>query len=51
MKVSANTEVLGIDVEHGRATRVRTTRGDFDADLILIACGAWSPRIARMAGA
>ena len=51
MKVSANTEVLGIDVEHGRATRVRTTRGDFDADIIVIACGAWSPRIARMAGA
>ena len=51
MKVSANTEVLGIDVEHGRATRVKTTRGDFDADLIVIACGAWSPRIARMAGA
>jgi len=51
MNVSANTEVLGIDVENGRATRVRTTRGDFDADLIVIACGAWSPRIARMAGA
>jgi glycine/D-amino acid oxidase-like deaminating enzyme len=51
MKVSANTEVLGIDVENGRATRVRTTKGDFDADLIVIACGAWSPRIARMAGA
>ena len=51
MKVSANTEVLGIDVEHGRATRVRTTRGDFDADIIVIACGAWSPRVARMAGA
>jgi glycine cleavage system aminomethyltransferase T/glycine/D-amino acid oxidase-like deaminating enzyme len=51
MKISANTEVLGIDVEHGRAIRVKTTRGDFDADLIVIACGAWSPRIARMAGA
>ncbi|MGO9891718.1 MAG: GcvT family protein [Solirubrobacteraceae bacterium] len=51
MKVSANTEVLGIDVENGRATHVRTTRGDFDADIIVIACGAWSPRIARMAGA
>jgi glycine cleavage system aminomethyltransferase T/glycine/D-amino acid oxidase-like deaminating enzyme len=51
MTVSANTEVLGIDVDKGRATRVRTTKGDFDADLILIACGAWSPRIARMAGA
>ena len=31
--------------------RVRTTRGDFDADLVVIACGVWSPRIARMAGA
>ncbi len=51
MTVSANTEVLGIDVENGRATRVRTTKGDFDADIIVIACGAWSPRIARMAGA
>ncbi len=51
MKVSANTEVLGLDVEHGRVTRVRTTKGDFDADLAVIACGAWSPRIARMAGA
>ncbi len=51
MKVSANTEVLGIDVENGRATRVKTSKGDFDADLIVIACGAWSPRIARMAGA
>ena len=43
--------MLGIDVENGRATRVKTTRGDFDADIIVIACGAWSPRIARMAGA
>ena len=51
MKVSANTEVLEIDVENGRATRVKTSKGDFDADLIVIACGAWSPRIARMAGA
>jgi len=51
MKVSANTEVLGIDVENGCATRVKTTKGDFDDDLIVIACGAWSPRIARMAGA
>ena len=51
MTVMANTEVLGIDVEGGRVRRVRTTRGDLDADLVVIACGAWSPRIARMAGA
>ena len=51
MTVSANTEVLGLDVEHGRIRRVRTDRGDIEADRVVIACGCWSPRIARMAGA
>src|SRR6202050_2544297 len=45
----ANTEVLGIDVEHGRVQRVRTTRGDIEAEIVIIACGVWSPRLARMA--
>ena len=47
----ANTEVVGIDVERGRVRRVRTTNGDIEAELVVIACGAWSPRLARMAGA
>jgi glycine cleavage system aminomethyltransferase T/glycine/D-amino acid oxidase-like deaminating enzyme len=47
----ANTEVFGIDVEHGRVTRVRTSRGDVEAEIVVIACGVWSPRLARMAGA
>jgi glycine cleavage system aminomethyltransferase T/glycine/D-amino acid oxidase-like deaminating enzyme len=51
MTVMANTEVLGIDVNRGRVTGVRTSKGDMAADLVVIACGAWSPRIARMAGA
>jgi glycine cleavage system aminomethyltransferase T/glycine/D-amino acid oxidase-like deaminating enzyme len=50
-QVLANSEVTGIDVDGGRVRRVRTTRGDFDADAVVIACGVWSPRIARMAGA
>jgi glycine cleavage system aminomethyltransferase T/glycine/D-amino acid oxidase-like deaminating enzyme len=49
--VSAKTEVLGIDVEHGRVKRVHTTNGDIEAETIVITCGVWSPRIARMAGA
>jgi glycine cleavage system aminomethyltransferase T/glycine/D-amino acid oxidase-like deaminating enzyme len=49
--VSASTEVLGIDVAHGRVKRVRTSRGDIDADSVVICCGVWSPRVARMAGA
>jgi glycine cleavage system aminomethyltransferase T/glycine/D-amino acid oxidase-like deaminating enzyme len=50
-QVFANTEVTGIDVEGGRVRRVRTSRGDIEADTVVIACGVWSPRIARMAGA
>ncbi len=51
LTVSANTEVLGFDVERGRIRRVRTTRGDVDVEKVVIACGAWSPRLAQMAGA
>src|SRR5581483_8346231 len=47
-QVFANTEVLGIDVEGGSVRRVRTTRGDVEAETVVIACGVWSPRIARM---
>jgi len=51
LTVAANTEVLGIDVERGRVRRVRTTRGDVETEYVVVACGVWSPRIARMAGA
>jgi glycine cleavage system aminomethyltransferase T/glycine/D-amino acid oxidase-like deaminating enzyme len=51
MTVSANTEVVGLDVERGAVRRVRTDRGDIEAERVVIACGCWSPRIARMAGA
>ena len=51
LTVSAKTEVLGIDVEHGRVRRVRTTNGDVEAEMVVITCGVWSPRVARMAGA
>ena len=42
--------MLGIDVELGRVRRLRTTRGDIELETLVIACGVWSPRIARMAG-
>jgi glycine cleavage system aminomethyltransferase T/glycine/D-amino acid oxidase-like deaminating enzyme len=51
LTVSANTEVLGIDVVGGRVTRVLTTRGEIETEKLVVCCGAWSPRIARMAGA
>jgi glycine cleavage system aminomethyltransferase T/glycine/D-amino acid oxidase-like deaminating enzyme len=51
LSVFANTEVLGIDVERRRVKRLHTTRGDIETDTIVVCCGVWSPRIARMAGA
>lgn len=47
----AGVEVLGIDVERGRVTRIRTTGGDIETEIVVVACGVWSPKIARMAGA
>ncbi|MFN8079052.1 MAG: FAD-dependent oxidoreductase [Kineosporiaceae bacterium] len=46
----ANVEVVGIDVEGGRVVRVRTDKGDIECETIVIACGVWSPKIAKMAG-
>jgi glycine cleavage system aminomethyltransferase T/glycine/D-amino acid oxidase-like deaminating enzyme len=51
LSVFANTEVLGIDVEAGRITGIRTSRGDIATEVIVVCCGVWSPKIARMAGA
>src|SRR4051812_35631879 len=51
LSVYANTEVLGIDVEQGRVKAIRTSRGDIATDVIVVCCGVWSPKIARMAGA
>ena len=51
LSVFAGTEILGIDVERGRVRRVRTSRGDIEAETVVIACGVWSPKLARMAGA
>src|SRR5579859_6348356 len=50
LQVLPKTEVLGIDVEHGRVRRVRTNQGDIEAETVVITCGVWSPRVARMAG-
>src|SRR5437879_3095078 len=51
LTVAPGTEVTGIDVEKGRVHRVRTDKGDIEAEVVVVSCGIWSPRIARMAGA
>ncbi|TPQ17443.1 GcvT family protein [Streptomyces sporangiiformans] len=45
-----NVEVVGMDVEDGRIRRVRTDKGDIEAEYVVIACGVWSPKIGDMAG-
>ena len=51
LKVIAGAEITGIDIHRGHVRGVRTTQGDIATDTVVIACGIWSPRIARMAGA
>jgi len=51
LTVVPTVEVVGMDVEEGRIRRVRTTGGDIEAETVVIACGVWSPKLARMAGA
>jgi glycine cleavage system aminomethyltransferase T/glycine/D-amino acid oxidase-like deaminating enzyme len=51
LTVSANNEVTGIEVDRGRIRGIRTLRGDIRTEVVVIACGVWSPRIAAMAGA
>ena len=43
--------VLSWLAARGVVTRVRTDKGDIETEYVVIACGAWSPRIAEMAGA
>ncbi len=47
----ATTEVLGVDVERGRVTGLTTSRGHVAAEIVVIAGGVWSNRVAEMAGA
>ncbi|MBI2191199.1 MAG: FAD-dependent oxidoreductase [Planctomycetes bacterium] len=41
------TEVLGFEWEGRSMTRVRTTRGSFRPREVVLACGSWSPGLAR----
>ena len=43
-------EVTGLDIASGRLRGVRTTCGTFEADVIVIAAGVATPRLAAMAG-
>src|SRR5262245_54580081 len=42
-------ELTALDQRNGRLRAVRTTTGDIDADVLIIACGTDTPRVAEMA--
>jgi sarcosine oxidase subunit beta len=45
-----NCEVTAIHTAGGRVTGVSTTRGDFDAPILINAAGAWAKQVAALAG-
>jgi glycine cleavage system aminomethyltransferase T/glycine/D-amino acid oxidase-like deaminating enzyme len=51
LTVFPSTEVTGVTVENGRVRGIQTNRGGIEAEYVIVACGLWSPRIARLAGA
>jgi len=51
LTVCANTEVVDLRTDGGRISAVHTDRGVIETDVVVVACGVWSPRIAAMAGA
>lgn len=42
-----STEVLGFEIAGRKITTVKTTRGDFQPEQVILAAGSWSPRVAR----
>ncbi|MEK7423423.1 MAG: FAD-dependent oxidoreductase, partial [Actinomycetota bacterium] len=55
LSVFANTEVLDLEVHRSGGVdtikAVVTDKGRIEAEYVVVACGVWSPRIAKMAGA
>lgn len=48
VEIHPSTEVLGFELQGRRIARVRTTRGDFAVDQVVLASGSWSPALARL---
>jgi sarcosine oxidase subunit beta len=50
VQVYPHTTVTGIRLQGGRVQGVDTTRGNYDAPLVLNCTGAWGAQVARLAG-
>ncbi len=49
-RILTSTRVTGIDTERGRVVRVRTDRGDVEAETVVIAAGMFAAEVGRLAG-
>jgi sarcosine oxidase, subunit beta len=50
VKVETFTTVTGFEVSGGRVRAVQTDRGRIGCDTVVVATGAWSPEVCRLAG-
>jgi D-amino-acid dehydrogenase len=50
VEIVEGAEVTDFELDGGRVTRVRTAVGDYSADVVLLAAGAWTPPLAKMIG-
>ncbi len=50
LTVLSPAEVMGIEIAQDQVRAVETTRGTVRTEMVVICCGVWSPRVARMAG-
>jgi 4-methylaminobutanoate oxidase (formaldehyde-forming) len=50
VRIHTHTRVLGIDVERGRVSRVRTDKGDVDCEIVVDCGGMFAAEIGRMVG-
>ena len=48
--VETFTTVTGFEQSEGLVRKVKTDRGDIACDTVVLACGAWSPEVAKLAG-
>ena len=49
-RVQHPCEVTGLDQPQGRLRAVKTSNGDIPADVLVVACGTDTPRVAKLAG-
>jgi D-amino-acid dehydrogenase len=50
VELRLRTEVLSLRSRHGRVAGVETTAGPLTAETVVVAAGAWTPRLARSLG-